>query len=155
MRRFTARPKLGLFALVVLIGIALAISLAGASARSVPLVAWNAPNPTRDIRGGPARTVSGPARIAATKPLTLKPQQLFLTRAHSSVFNVRKLKSIVVKKERGEHEDPASPPARGVAPPPAKYFPSKLSKQQMVQKSVSPSTATPAADKSFDGLDFA
>src|SRR4051812_11918687 len=47
---------------------------------------------------------------AAAKPVTLAPRQHFLKRAHGAVFNVRNLKSVVVKQERPEDEDPSGPP---------------------------------------------
>src|SRR5947209_4048839 len=69
--------------------------------------------PVRQTIAGPTRNLPGPSktRAAATHgapvtPAHLTPHQLFLTRAHSAVFNVKSLKSVVVKKERPEPKDP-------------------------------------------------
>jgi hypothetical protein len=91
-------------------------------------------------------------RISAPQKLNAKPQQLFLTRAHGAVFNVKNLKSVVVKKERPENENPLKFGGESAA-----AFPAQMAQKDMVQKSA-PShtnTATPSADSSFDGLDFA
>jgi len=149
MRRLTSRPKLGFLAVVVLIGVAFAIALSGATHTAAP-VAWNSSGVTRDTPGATSKVSATSHVVAATKPATYTPHQLSLTRAHSAVFNVRNLKSVVVKKERPEHEDPASPPGGGIA----KAFPSKLTQKQMVKKSTS-NGPTPSSDTSFDGLDFA
>jgi hypothetical protein len=78
------------------------------------------------------------------------PQQLLLKRASSKVFDVRKLKSTVVKRERPEHEDPFGPP-EGLEASATSTLPSKVSPSGMV----SGAAPAPGPDSSFDGLDFA
>jgi hypothetical protein len=138
---------------VVLVGVV----LAGASAVThrgaalVPQTAGGASAALQATDRGPAT-----ARLHTGKPLASKPQQLFLTRAHSAVFNVKNLKSVVVKQERPEHEDPFGPPG---GEDENAALPAKLGKTQMVrnstQASASPNAAAPSPDSSFDGLDFA
>jgi hypothetical protein len=91
------------------------------------------------------------------KPLfTSKPQHLFLTRARGPIFDVRKLKSVVVKRERPEHEEPFGPPDNDEHGSEAKSnetttLPAKVSPNTIA----SAATGAPAPDSSFDGLDFA
>src|SRR5205085_7722746 len=80
-------------------------------------------------------TTSGAAHASVGSPVHGKPQELFLTRAHSAVFDVRKLKSLVIKKERPEHEDPLGASDEAAAAD----MPAALDSGQMVQ----PSGATP------------
>src|SRR5947209_6388561 len=150
-RRFTTRSRFGLFCAVLVIGIGFAVTFAGSS-RTAAFVPQTIGAITRNAPGvHPSSGQSVAMRGDPTKPVHLKPHQLFLTRAHSAVFNVKNLKSIVVKKERPEHEDGLPEAAR-----PYKHFPPKLGSKQMVRKSgLSRNTATPSADSSFDGLDFA
>ena len=84
------------------------------------------------------------------------PRELHLKAAHSKVFDVRKLKSKVVKKERPERTAPGFAPAGSRAAErlenPARtapQFPKVIKKSQMV------AAASPAPDANFDGLDFA
>ena len=84
------------------------------------------------------------------------PRELHLKAAHSKVFDVRKLKSKVVKKERPERTAPGfAPPGSRAAERlenPARtapQFPKVIKRSQMV------AAAAPAPDASFDGLDFA
>jgi hypothetical protein len=83
------------------------------------------------------------------------PTELHLKAAHGKVFDVRKLKSVVVKKERPERRAPGYAPAGSRAAEalenPARtapQFPRVIKKSQMV-------TSAPATDSSFEGLDFA
>jgi hypothetical protein len=84
------------------------------------------------------------------------PRELHLKAAHGKVFDVRKLKSHVVKKERPERTAPGFAPAGSRAAErlenPARtapQFPKVIKHSQMV------AAAAPAPDASFDGLDFA
>ena len=84
------------------------------------------------------------------------PRELHLKAAHSKVFDVRKLKSKVVKKERPERTAPGFAPAGSRAAErlenPARtapQFPKVIKKSQMV------AAASPAPDANFAGLDFA
>jgi carboxypeptidase family protein/Big-like domain-containing protein len=84
------------------------------------------------------------------------PRELHLTAAHGKVFDVRKLKSTVVKKERPEREAPGFAPAGSRAAErlenPARtapQLPTVIKKSQMI------ASAAPAPDTSFNGLDFA
>jgi Carboxypeptidase regulatory-like domain len=80
-----------------------------------------------------------------------KPTLLHLKKAHSAVFDVRKLKSTVVKVERAEDGGPNgaadtdsdADSASAVTELPAKASPSAIA------------AAAPSPDSSFDGLDFA
>jgi hypothetical protein len=81
------------------------------------------------------------------------PRELHLTKAGSKVFDVRKLKSIVSKKERPERKAPGFAPAGSRAAEqlenPARtapQLPRVIKKSQM---------AAAAPDSSFEGLDFA
>ena len=84
------------------------------------------------------------------------PRELRLKAAHGKVFDVRKLKSDVVKKERPERTAPGFAPAGSRAaealenpPRTAPQLPKVIKKSQMV------SSPAPAPDSSFEGLDFA
>jgi hypothetical protein len=84
------------------------------------------------------------------------PRELHLKAAHSKVFDVRKLKSKVVKKERPERTAPGFAPAGSRAAErlenPARtapQFPKVIKESQMV------AAASPAPDANFAGLDFA
>jgi Carboxypeptidase regulatory-like domain/Bacterial Ig-like domain (group 3) len=148
MRRFTTRSKLGLSVGVVLIGVAFAAMFGGSTQRTVAFVPQTIGHMSRNAPGLHTNAgVSVTTRGGATTPVRAKPQQLFLTRAHSAVFNLKSLKSVVVRRFRPEHED-------GV---PEAKMPAKLAKNQMVEKSSrsQSNTPTPSADSSFDGLDFA
>src|SRR5947209_9410847 len=106
MRHFTSRPKLGLLALAVLTSVAFAIAFGGAARTATP-VASSVAGVSRDSAAAPSHEPQT-ARLGATNSLVgSKARQFLLTRAHSAVFNVRKLKSVVVKRERPE--DPADP----------------------------------------------
>src|SRR5262249_17927188 len=83
------------------------------------------------------RQGQGCARAAA------KPRELHLTRAHGAVFDVRKLKSIVVKQERPERAGPGESGATAL--------PATVSKNTIAAANA----PAPATDSSFDGLDFA
>src|SRR5438132_12453217 len=109
MRGFTSRPKLGLLVAVVLIGVAFAVTFGGASRTAAPVA--SSVSSVSSVSRDAVMATNGPTtRLTAPTPVTSKPQQLFLTRAHSAVFNVRKLKSTVVKIERPDREDPFGPP---------------------------------------------
>src|SRR3954468_13106291 len=111
---------------------------------------------------------------SAGSPFHGKPQELFLTRAHSAVFNVKNLKSLVTKKERPEHEDPlgasddedaadadsgvagADADARARSGDSSADMPTTLDQDQMVAGTgVSANASLPSTDSSFAGLDFA
>ena len=84
------------------------------------------------------------------------PRELHLKAAHSKVFDVRKLKSKVVKKERPERAAPgyALPGSRAAErlENPARtapQFPKVIKKSQMI------AAPAPAPDANFAGLDFA
>src|SRR5262245_57287457 len=108
MRRFTSRTWLGLLLALALVGAALdGAALAGVfdgAQRAATPVPQSIAGPSRDTAG--PRTKSGPARGSVGSRFHGKPHELFLTRAHSAIFDVRKLKSVVIKKERPEHEGP-------------------------------------------------
>src|SRR3954470_3289149 len=84
------------------------------------------------------------------------PRELHLKAAHGKVFDVRKLKSAVVKKERPERTAPGYAPAGSRAAErlenPGRSLP-QLPK--VIKKSQMVSAPAPAPSASFEGLDFA
>ena len=135
----------------------------------VALLAAMAPTATRAVRSpssvlglqraaGPGRATPGNGSPVA-KPtagvadrnrlrnpgVVSKPNVLHLTKAHGAVFDVRGLKSTVVKQERPEDRAPGENPA---TEQPSRVAPSVLKRAAI-------STPAPAPDSSFDGLDFA
>ena len=78
------------------------------------------------------------------------PRELFLKKAHSKVFDVRKLRGKVVKRERPEVGVPLSE-REGNAAAPAAALP-KIVTQRDISAASAPA---PGPDASFDGLDFA
>jgi len=82
------------------------------------------------------------------KPFALtNPTVLHLTRAHSAVFDVRKLKSVIVKRERPERQAPGFDEGESAA--------STATASPKTSPSPQLSTPAPAPDKNFAGLDFA
>ena len=73
-------------------------------------VAQSAAAPSRATPGGPvSKEDVGPAvagRASKQPRVRSHPTEFHLTRAGSKVFDARKLKGIVVKRERPEHEYP-------------------------------------------------
>ena len=143
------------------VGVVLGIALAGAAIASAayePATPHRAA-PVPQTAAGPSRATPGPvhtseggpgvAHLHAGKPATLRPGQLVLKRARSSVFDVRKLKGPVLKRERPEHEEPFGPPEEEASD--GSTLPSQVSPGGIA------ATAAPAPgpDSSFDGLDFA
>src|SRR5262249_41958712 len=142
--------------LVVVVALALlGIELSGVFG-GTQRVAAPVPRSSGDVsRDVPGRTMHAAAHLGASSPGRGRPQELFLTRAHSAGFHVKKLKSVVVKKERPEHEDPFAGGEEDADAGFASAMPSRLGQQQMVRTSAQPNTVSPAADSSFAGLDFA
>src|SRR5438094_8213895 len=146
------RRWLGLVVGGALVGVAIA-SAAG------PPTAVHRAAPVPQTAAGPSRATPGPVRaedtgpgvahLHAIKPTTSRPHQLFLTRASGRVFDVRKLKGTVVKRERPEHEDPFGPPETSAA----SGLPSKVSPSGIVSGAAQ--APAPGPDASFAGLDFA
>ncbi len=144
------RRWVGLVVAVVLVGVAIA------SAAGAPTSAHRAA-PVPQTAGGPSRATPGPVRaeesgpgvahLHAGMPTTSRPHQLHLTRASGPIFDVRKLKGAVVKRERPEHEDPFGPPEASAG----SALPSKVSPSGIA----SGDAPAPGPDSSFDGLDFA
>ena len=138
-----------------MLGIAL-VGVAIASAAYEPTARHSAA-PAPQTAAGPSRatpgivrtkdTAPGAAHLHAGKPTTLRPHQLFLTRASGAVFDVRKLKGAVVKRERAEHEDPFGPPQA----PAGSALPSNVTPSGIAAGAA----PAPGPDMSFDGLDFA
>src|SRR5690349_4642132 len=141
------------------------VTVVGASATRhgspAHVVALRASSPQASMPGARSAKQGKPRARKAVRghlPKAVKrshPRELHLTKAHSKVFDVRKLKSTVVKKERPERRAPGYSPAGRVAERlenPARtapQLPKVLKKSQMV------AAAAPAPDASFDGLDFA
>src|SRR6476646_10158455 len=148
--RSVSRSRVGIVVGVVLVGVAIA-SAAGApngADRAAP-VPQTAAGPSRATPGSVRAEDHGPgvAHLHAGKPTTLRPHQLLLTRASGAVFDVRKLKGAVVKRERPEHEDPFGPPEASAG----SALPSTVSPSGIA----SGAAPAPGPDSSFDGLDFA
>ena len=147
------RQVVSLVTLVLVLGAGL-ISVALASGGSRQLgdgapVAQTALGPSRSLQGGGVKQSRGahPVRRGAVKPVVAThPVERYLTRAHGSVFDVRKLKSKVVKRERPEHESPFETESESTSALPHAIAPNKPA---------SPQAAAPPPDSSFDGLDFA
>jgi hypothetical protein len=140
-------------------GFALGIALVGAAIASAaygPTPAHRAA-PVPQSAGGPSRatpgavrkedTGPGTAHLRSGKPTTSRPHELFLKRASGAVFDVRKLKGAVVKRERPEHEEPYGPPEASAG----SVLPSKVSPSGIAAGAA----PAPGPDSSFDGLDFA
>src|SRR5947207_3133161 len=146
------RRWLGLVVGGALVGVAIA------SAAGAPTAVHRAA-PVPQTAAGPSRATPGPVRaedtgpgvahLHAIKPTTSRPHQLSLTRASGRVFDVRKLKGTVVKRERPEHEDPFGPPETSAA----SGLPSKVSPSGIVSGAAQ--APAPGPDSSFAGLDFA
>src|SRR5256886_5713948 len=134
------------------------VGVAIASAAGAPTAVHRAA-PVPQTAAGPARATPGPVRaedtgpgvahLHAIKPTTSRPHQLSLTRASGRVFDVRKLKGTVMKRERPEHEDPFGPPETSAA----SGLPSKVSPSGIVSGAAQ--APAPGPDSSFAGLDFA
>ena len=84
------------------------------------------------------------------------PRALRLHAAHGKVFDVRKLKSVVVRKERPERTAPGFAPAGSPAAE-ALENPTRTAPQlpKVIKKSQMVAAAGAGPDASFDGLDFA
>ena len=148
------RSRVGLLAAIVLVGVVIASAAYEPTAthRGVP-VPQTAAGPSRATPGSvrAKETRPGVAHLHAGRPTTLMPHQLLLKRASGSVFDVRKLKGAVVKRERPEHEDPFGPPEKAAEASAGSALPSKVSPGAIA----SGGALAPAPDSSFDGLDFA
>jgi hypothetical protein len=83
------------------------------------------------------------------RQVKLAPHVLRLARAHGAVFDVRKLKGTVVKRERADREAPgfSAPEALEQAQRAPVVLPRVIHPDSL-------SAPAPAPDKSFDGLDF-
>jgi hypothetical protein len=140
-------------------GFVLGIALFGAALASAAYqpTATHRAAPVPQSAGGPSRATPGAVRAKGTgpgtahlhagRPATFRPHQLFLRRASGTVFDVRKLKGAVVKRERPEHEDPFGPPEASAG----SVLPSKVSPSGIAAGAA----PAPGPDSSFDGLDFA
>jgi integrase len=166
MRKLDWRLSGAAIAVLVVGGFAIGVGFSHSNHTATPI----ASSVLNASRNSPKATNNGPVTHlrGGRKPVVSKPQQLFLTRAHSAVFNVKKLKSVVVRKFRPEHENTFGPPGGNDPDAPSgskvaaltasQAFPSSLSQKQMVKKAAAASTTstnTPSSDSSFDGLDFA
>jgi hypothetical protein len=144
---FVGRPRGAAIVGMAFIAVALVSGCGGSQRGAVP-VRQSIGAPSRDVPG-PTTTRGSATRVSAAKRLHATPDELFLRRAHGAVFDVRKLKSTVVKRERPEQEDPFGPADE------AAVMPATLAPKQMVRKSAQANTLSPSADSSFAGLDYA
>ncbi len=158
--------KRGIVVAGVLVAAAVAtVVAASASTHASPaqqLVERGAAQQQRSFAGpGKASPASVRARTAVRGHLPrthrrTRPQTLHLKAAHPKVFDVRKLKSTVVRKERTERTPPGFAP-EGTRAAEALENPARVAPQlpRVVKQSQMISAAAPAPDSSFDGLDFA
>jgi hypothetical protein len=151
--------RIGVAAGVVLAAVALAAAVgavSGSSSTARP-VAQTAGGPALDAPGGaaPAQERDQAADThpaAAAQHVAMHPTERFLTRADAPVFDVRKLKSTVVRVERPEHEDPIGFGGDADAETaPTTALPATVTPSQITAASA----PAPGPDSSFDGLDFA
>jgi hypothetical protein len=133
---------------------------AGATAlrsQTSPLAVLRAEGPARAAQGGDV-PISKPRAVMAErgqlkKPVVIsKPTELHLNKAHGAVFDVRALKSTVVRRERPEHPAPGQPRAEST-PDPGASLPGAVDPKTI--GAASPNTPAPSPDASFEGLDFA
>src|SRR5580765_8385277 len=98
----------------------------------------------------PKATAAKAVKGALKKPIALsKPTELHLRKAHGAVFDVRTLKSTVVKKERPEHPAPGQAgEGREASTNPGASLPAVINPNAM-------SAPAPSPDSNFAGLDFA
>jgi Carboxypeptidase regulatory-like domain len=123
----------------------LALQSAALSANK-PSASGVSPHHLRGSRITPTR-----ARKGHPPKRTVKhPTQRFLKKAHSRVFDVRKLKGKVVKRERAEVGEPLTEREPSAAAPAAAL--PKIVTQKEIAAASAPA---PGPDSSFDGLDFA
>src|SRR5262249_6360863 len=147
----------------VIAGVVLVAALAPVAGSALlpggaPRGVLRAQNLDRATPGGGTVAMSGHKPVTARKgslpkPLRLsRPTVLHLTKAPTAVFDVRKLKSTVVRRERPEHPAPGEVEQPGTADPDA---------DSGLPATVSPSSIAavnapaPGPDISFEGLDFA
>lgn len=103
--------------------------------------------------------VADPAHLPPSRRLK-NPTEQHLKKAHGAVFDVRNLRSTVIKKERPEHSAPGEAAAEAGADPdasaalPTETLPVQLDQSAMSKSSASAAAAPPPLS-SFDGLDFA
>jgi len=152
-----SRSIAGLAVGAVLVGVVIASAAASPTAthRAAP-VPQTAAGPSRATPGPLRPEEPGPrvAHLHPQKPTTLRPHQLLLRRASGRVFDVRKLRGTVVKRERPEHEDPFGPPEEEQEAEQDSAG-STLSSQVSPKDMASSAAPAPGPDSSFDGLDFA
>src|SRR5690349_11998616 len=141
------------------------VTVVGASATRhgspAHVVALRASSPQASMPGARSAKQGKPRARKAVRghlPKAVKrthPRELHLTKAHSKVFDVRKLKSTVVKKERPERRAPGYSPAGRVAE--RRENPTRTAPQlpRVIKKSQMVAAAAPAPDANFAGLDFA
>ena len=164
MRKLLRHDKARIVALVTLIGVALVVPFAAHSHQSANERLLHTLGIGLSMQGDPgsvARPRAGVADRANPPPRrTGKPKQLHLTRAHSAVFDVRWLRSTVIKRERPEHPAPGEPSGVAGADPdatlaaPTAALPAQLD-QRTMRKSSASAAAAPPPLTTFDGLDFA
>jgi hypothetical protein len=148
------RHTVVLATIAVVLGAGL-VSVALASSGSRQLgdgspVAQTALEPSRSIQGGGVAQHRGAHALghgaAAKSTVSTRPVERYLTRAHGSVFDVRRLKSTVVKRERPEHESPFETESEPTSALPQTVAPKQMATTQAM---------SPLLDSSFAGLDFA
>ncbi|HET7555574.1 MAG TPA: carboxypeptidase regulatory-like domain-containing protein [Gaiellaceae bacterium] len=162
MRMLTKR---GIVVGAVLVGAAVATVVAASA------TTHGSPAQRAVARGvAPQRSTAGPGK---TTPSSLRartavrghlpraversrPRELHLQAAGSRVFDVRKLKGTVVRKERPERTPPGFAP-EGTRAAEALESPARVAPQlpQVIKQSQMVSAQAPGTDSSFDGLDFA
>src|SRR3954452_22481169 len=148
---FALRTRRALTVGLVLVAAVVPAAVGASQRASAPLMLQRAAGPARALPGGaspqtkPSAGVAHSGQIPKPKSLT-KPTELHLTKAGSAVFDVRSLKSVVVRRERPERKSPFDREHDGAA----SSAPSTLSPKGLLS-----SAPAPGPDSSFDGLDFA
>jgi hypothetical protein len=163
-RTFVVGTAFALLVLAALIGGRSATHASGSSALSGASVNLAPSSPSRATPGGGSPTGNPLTRVKVARTghrpkatRRTRPRELHLTWAHGKVFDVRKLKSVVVRRERPERPAPgifesefnprtARAPVAQAGGLPQKVDPTGIAAD---------AAAAPAPDSSFDGLDFA
>src|SRR5262245_49238828 len=144
------RKRQVLVGLLVLVAAAVPATTRAVQSHGALIGLERAPGPGRAAPGGGGVPVTQPTAGTAHRDelkqggQISKPRELRLTKARGAVFDVRTLKSTVVKRERPEHADPIHPEREM----PARVAPSAM-------KRVQTAAAAPGPDSNFAGLDFA
>ena len=153
---FRSRPALVVG--VVVVTVVVSASAGALRSNDASVLERSAGAAGRATPGGAATNMTKPHAIArhnrAAKPHVLThPRTFHLTKARSAVFDVRKLRSVVVKRERPERRAPGEIERAGAKDADSLAgLPTKVSRRTIAAAASAPA---PGPDSSFEGLDFA